>query len=330
MSTRQKSDKTKGVSRRQFLTGSMAAFAGSLLAKETFAQAKDLSPTKKSGVRLILLGTGGGPRPNKMRNQSAWVVIVNNIPYVVDCGGGVSRQLVFAGIPLASLKNIFITHHHSDHNLEYGNLMYNAWVSGFKARIDAYGPPPLEKMTKFFFELNAYDINIRIPDEGRSPLAPMVHVHEISENGPVMQDENVRVTAALVNHPPVVPSFAYRFDTPQTSIVFSGDTTPSDNLIKLAKDADILVHEVLHKPSLARLLARVPNAERLLEHIVASHTTHIDVGKVAKEAGVKTLVLTHFVPTDDPSVTEEMWTEGPRQNFGGKIIVGKDLMEIQT
>ena len=265
-----------------------------------------------------------------MRNQSAWVVIVNDIPYVVDCGGGVSRQLVFAGVSLAALKHIFITHHHSDHNLEYGNLMYNAWVSGFKGRIDAYGPPPLEKMTKAFFELNAYDINIRIPDEGRSPLAPMIHVHEISENGPVMQDENVRVTAALVNHPPVVPSFAYRFDTPQTSIVFSGDTTPWDNLIKLAKGADILVHEVLHKPSLAKLLARVPNADRLLEHIVASHTTHIDVGKVAKEAGVKTLVLTHFVPADDPSVTEEMWTEGPRQNFGGKIIVGKDLMEIQT
>jgi len=330
MSTRQKSDKTKGVSRRQFLTGSMAAFAGTLLAKDTFAQAKDPGPAKQSGTRLILLGTGGGPRPNKMRNQSAWVVIVNNIPYVVDCGGGVSRQLVFAGVSLAALKHIFITHHHSDHNLEYGNLIYNAWASGFKGRIDSYGPPPLEKMTKAFFELNAYDINIRIPDEGRSPLAPMVHVHEISENGPVMQDENVKVTAALVNHPPVVPSFAYRFDTAKTSIVFSGDTTPVDSLIKLAKGADILVHEVLHKPSLARLLARVPNADRLLQHIVDSHTTHIDVGKVAKEAGVKTLVLTHFVPTDDPSVTEEMWTEGPRQNFGGKIIVGKDLMEIET
>ena len=323
MSSRQKDHKTKGVSRRQFLTGSMAAFAGTLLAKDLFAQAKDLSSTKKSDARLILLGTGGGPRPNKMRNQSAWVVIVNNIPYVVDCGGGVSRQLVFAGVSLRALKHVFITHHHSDHNLEYGNLIYNAWVTGFKGRIDAYGPPPLEKMTKSFIDLNAYDINIRIPDEGKPPLASMIHVHEISENGPVMQDDNVRVTAALVNHPPVVPSFAYRFDTAKTSIVFSGDTTPFDNLIKLAKGADILVHEVLHKPSLA-------NADRLLEHIVASHTTHIDVGKVAKEAGVKTLVLTHFVPADDPSVTEEMWAEGPRQNFGGKIIVGKDLMEIET
>src|SRR5512147_2186769 len=187
MSDPKKSGRNKGVSRRQFLSGSMAAFAGTLLAKGVFAQAKDVAPTKQSGVRLILLGTGGGPRPNKMRNQSAWVVIANNVPYVVDCGGGVSRQLVFAGVSLGALKHIFITHHHSDHNLEYGNLIYNAWVSGFKGRIDSYGPPPLEKMTKGFFDLNTYDINIRIPDEGRSPLAPMIHAHEISGDGPVMQ-----------------------------------------------------------------------------------------------------------------------------------------------
>jgi ribonuclease BN (tRNA processing enzyme) len=330
MSTEERDDKKRGISRRKFLTGSIATFAGTLLAKDVFSQAKDLGPPKKTGTRLILLGTGGGPRPNKMRNQSAWVVIVNNVPYVVDCGGGVSRQLVFADVPLRKLRYIFITHHHSDHNLEYGNLFYNAWVSGFKGKIDSYGPPPLEKMTKFFFELNAYDIHVRIPDEGRPPLVPMVQAHEIYGDGPVMQDENVKVTATLVNHPPVVPSFAYRFDTPDRSIVFSGDTTPCDNLVRLAKGADILVHEVLHRPSLARLLARIPNADRLLEHIVGCHTTHIDVGKVAKEAGVKTLVLTHLVPADDPTVTDEMWAEGPKQNFNGKVIVGKDLMEIQT
>jgi len=138
----------------------------------------------------------------------------------------------------------------------------------------------------------------------------------------------VKVTAALVNHPPVEPCFAYRFDTPDRSIVFSGDTTPWDNLVRLAQGADVLVHEVIHKPSVARLMARIPNADRLVEHNVASHTTHIDVGKVAKAAGVKTLVLTHFVPSDDPSLTDKIWIEGARTHFDGKIIVGKDLMEI--
>jgi ribonuclease BN (tRNA processing enzyme) len=263
-----------------------------------------------------------------MRSQSCWVVLVNDVPYVVDCGEGVARQLVFANVPLQNLRYIFITHHHSDHNLDYGNLIYDAWISGFKGRIDSYGPPPIEKMTNLFFEMNAYDINIRIPDEGRPPLTQKIFVHEFSKDGVVLQNESVKVTAALVHHPPVEPSFAYRFDTPDRSIVFSGDTTPCDNSIKLAQGADILVHEVLHKPSLTRAMARVANADRLIEHIVAAHTTHMDVGKVAKAAGVKTLVLTHFVPSDDSSLKDKVWIEGARTHFDGKIIVGKDLMEI--
>jgi ribonuclease BN (tRNA processing enzyme) len=317
----------KGISRRQFLAGSTAIALTGFVTKRVFSQAKD-SASLKTGTGLILLGTGGGPMPKNMRTQSSWVVLVNEVPYVVDCGEGVSRQLVFANVPLRNLRYIFITHHHSDHNLDYGNLIYNAWVSGFKGRIDSYGPPPLEKITKLYLEMNAYDIDIRIPDEGRPPLTPMIFAHEFSKDGIVMQNENVKVTAALVNHPPVQPSFAYRFDTPDRSIVFSGDTTPWDNLIKLSQGADILVHEVIHKPSLTRLMARIPNADRLEEHIVASHTTHIDVGKVAKAAGVKTLVLTHFVPSDDPSLTDEMWLEGAKTHFNGKVIVGKDLMEI--
>jgi ribonuclease BN (tRNA processing enzyme) len=319
----------KSVSRRQFLEGSLAAAAATLLPERLLAQSKNfIEPAKKSATRLIVLGTGGGPRPNTHRNQTSLVLIVKDTPYVIDCGGGVSRQMVFADIPLRTLRYIFITHHHSDHNLEYGNLIYNAWVSGFKGRIDAYGPPPIEKMTKLFFELNSFDIGIRIPDEGRPSLMPMVQPHEFSKPGMVMEDENVKVTAAIVHHPPVEPSFAYRFDTPGRSIVFSGDTTPSDNLIRLAQGADVLIHEVIHRQSLRRLMARVPNADRLVEHIVASHTPVEDVGQVAKKAGVKTLVLTHMVPSDDPSVTDEMWSEPVKAHFDGEIIVAKDLLEI--
>ena len=144
-----------------------------------------------------------------------------------------------------------------------------------------------------------------------------------------MQDDHVKVTVTTVHHPPVVPSFAYRFDTPGHSIVFSGDTTPSDNLIKLAQGADVLVHEVINKQALSALMARVPNAERLVGHIVDSHTTREDLGIVAKKAGVGTLVLTHYVPVDDPSITDEMWIDPVKANFSGRIIAGKDLMEIQ-
>lgn len=143
-----------------------------------------------------------------------------------------------------------------------------------------------------------------------------------------MQDENVKVSATLVNHPPVVPAFAFRFDMPDRSIVISGGITPSDSLIKLAKSADILIHEVIHKQSLAKLMVRIPNADRLIEHIVASHTTVEDVGKVAQAAGVKKLVLTHFVPADDLSVTNDMWRVPAKASFDGEVIVGKDLMEL--
>ena len=194
--------------------------------------------------------------------------------------------------------------------------------------MDTWGPPPIEKMTRLALELNAYDINIRIEDEGRVPLAPLIHPHEIRQAGAVMQDENVKVTCALVDHPPVTPAFGYRFDMADRSIVFSGDTNRSENLVKLAKGADVLVHEAMYLPALDRLVARVPNASTLKKHLVDSHTSAEDCGRVATEAGVKTLVLSHLVPADDPLVTEQMWIEAARSRFKGEIVVARDLMEI--
>jgi ribonuclease BN (tRNA processing enzyme) len=223
---------------------------------------------------------------------------------------------------------VFITHHHSDHNADYGNLLLLGWAAGLRTPVNTWGPPPLEKMTALFFELNAFDIKTRIADEGRVPLVPLVHAHDLSSGGVVMQDDKVKVTAALVDHPPVVPSFGYRFDTPDRSIVISGDTAPSKNLIALAKGADILVHEVLWEPALDSIVGSVPNATTLKEHLMASHTTAEQCGRVAAEAGVKTLVLSHFVPGGDPAITDEMWSDTARKFYKGRIVVGKDLMVI--
>jgi ribonuclease BN (tRNA processing enzyme) len=279
-------------------------------------------------TRLILLGTGGGPRPRKNSSAAAQVVLANDVAYVVDCGDGVARQLAAAGVPLTTLRHIFITHHHSDHNADYGNLIWLAWAVGLHTRVDTWGPPPLDEMTRLFFKMNAYDINTRIADEGRSALVPLVHVHELSRGGLVMRDENVKVTAALVDHPLVVPAFAYRFDAADRSLVISGDTAPSDNLITLAQGADVLVHEAMYLPAVDRLVARVPSAATLKKHLIASHTSAEDAGRVAQAAGVKTLVLSHLVPPDDPAVTDEMWIEAARVHFRGRVILGKDLLEV--
>jgi len=215
------------------------------------------SPAAPLGVRtrLILLGTGGGPRPRKASSAPAQVIVANDTQYVIDCGDGVARQIVLAGLPLDKLRHIFLTHHHSDHNADYGNLIWLAWTAGLRSRIDAWGPPPLRKMTRLFFEMNAYDIDTRIANEGRVPLLPLVHVHELSEGGFVVKDDNVRVTATLVDHPPVVPAFAYRFDAVDRSIVISGDTARSENLVKLAEGADVLVHSAIYVPAIDRLVA---------------------------------------------------------------------------
>jgi len=306
------------VDRRSFLTATAGLGAAAWLPARA----------QSAKTRLILLGTGGGPRPRKENVSASQVIVVNDQLYVVDCGNGVARQLVSAGLSLPKLRHVFITHHHSDHNADYGNLLLLSWASGLRTRVDAWGPPPLEKITRLFFEMNAFDIDTRIADEGRVPLVPLVHPHEMSQGGLVMRDDNLRVTCALVDHPPVVPAFAYRFDSADRSIVISGDTNRSENLIKLAQGADVLVHEALYVPAVDRLVARVPNAATLKKHIIDSHTAVEDCGRVATAAGVKTLVLSHLVPADDPTVTEQTWLDAVRPHFKGQIIVARDLMEI--
>jgi ribonuclease BN (tRNA processing enzyme) len=307
------------VSRRRFLAAGMAFAAGAHRA----ARAADPART-----RLILLGTGGGPRPRKASSGSAQVVVAGGLAYVVDCGDGVARQLAFAGVPFTALRHVFITHQHSDHNADYGNLIWLAWTAGLATRVDAWGPPPLERMTALFLEMNAYDIEVRTSNEGRTPLAPLIHAHELRDGGVVLSDENVKVTAAPVDHPPVVPSFAYRFDARDRSIVISGDTAPSPNLVKLAAGAEVLVHSVMYPAAIDRLAARVPNAAALKASILAHQTSAEDAGRIAQEAGVKTLVLSHFVPPDDPDVTETMWVEAAQRRFRGTVVLGRDLLEV--
>ncbi len=314
-------------SRRKFLSsgGILLLLASS---QSWCAEPKAARPARTTRTRLILLGTGGGPRPRKNSYASSQVIISNNVAYVIDCGDGVAQQLVRAGVSLSTLRQVFITHHHSDHNADYGNLLLLAWQSGLKSRVDAWGPPPLAGITQLFFKMNAYDIHTRIADEGRVPFTPLVQAHELKRAGTVMHDENVRVTCALVDHPPVKPAFAYRFDSSDRSIVISGDTRRSDALVHLAHGADVLVHEVYYPPAVDRLAARVSNTRTLTQSINSHHTSVEDAGRVAQAAGVKTLVLSHFVPPDDPEVTEQMWLDGARSTFKGQIVVGKDLMEI--
>ncbi|MEP7384396.1 MAG: MBL fold metallo-hydrolase [Gemmatimonadota bacterium] len=287
-----------------------------------------LGRNTRANPKLILLGTAGGPRPRLTRAAPAQVIVVNGAAYVVDCGNGVARQLVAAGVPLASIRGVFVTHQHSDHNADYGTLLSLAWTGGLHTPVDTWGPPPLERMTELFFEMSDTDIEARTTDEKRPPLQPLVRAHDLRVGGDISQDANVTVTCAVVHHPPLSPAFAYRFDAGDRSFVISGDTTRSDSLIALARNADVLVHEAMIPSAVDRLIANVPNAPDLKRSILSHHTSAEDAGRVAQAARVKTLVLSHLIPAEDPAVPESMWIDAARQHFDGTIIVGRDLMEI--
>ena len=309
--------------RRQFLRAASGfAISCALLPKIALGQ-------QKTRTRIILLGTKGGPRVGEAgRSNPSTLILINDVPYLIDCGYGTSRQLITAGVELNRLRYIFITHHHSDHNLEFGPLLYNAWITGIPARIDAYGPPGLAKMSADFFNYLKFDIDTRMVDEGRPDPRKLVTIHEFAKPGVVLMNDEVKVSSCRVRHPPITQAYAYRFDAADRSVVISGDTAYAPELAEFAKGADVLVHEVMYLPGVDALVSRLPNAKRLREHLMAAHTLPEDVGRVAAQAGVKTLVLSHFVPGDDASITDDQWSEGVRKHFNGRVIVGKDLLEI--
>jgi ribonuclease BN (tRNA processing enzyme) len=299
----------------------LAGLAALPLAGQARAQDKQKS-------RLILLGTAGGPTPKPNRAASTNAIVVGDRVYLIDAGNGAARQMVLAGLKLDQLAGVFITHHHSDHNIDLGAVLVLAWSNNLAHPVEFRGPPPLKQILRDSLAANRTDIRIRMADEGRVDPQKLVRAFEHSKRGLVFADDRVRVTAAQVVHPPFRHAFAYRFDCPDRSIVFSGDTAPTQALVELAKGADILVHEAMFLPAMEKLIASEPNAPRLREHLLASHTTCEQAGQIASAAGVKKLVLSHFVPGGYPFVPDAEWLAAVRPHFSGEIVIGRDLMEL--
>ncbi len=311
------------LTRRNALIGGAGALALMRLSS-AFAQAPHLGPN-----RLVLLGTKGGPSLPLGYEQvpSSNLIVYNNVPYVIDTGYGASFKLVQARCPLPSLRYIFITHHHSDHNAEFGLLLNNAWAMGLRTTVDAYGPAGMTQLANGFWDAYKFDIETRMVDEGRPDLRKLVAVHEYGE-GVVMTMPDVKVTALRNIHPPITESFALKFEFRDKTVVFSGDTAYFPPLAAFAKGADIPVHQVMYGPALDELVKRIPNAATLMAHLKASHTLAADVGRIATEAGVKKLVLSHFVPVPFAGMSDQTWADAVRETYTGELVVGKDLMEI--
>lgn len=279
-------------------------------------------------ARIVLLGTKGGPA---VRQKGSWptssMIEIAGRTAVIDCGHGVTRGLVDAGVALRDLSLVFITHLHSDHYLELGPLLHTAWTTGLRAPVRVFGPAGLKRHVELFFASMESDIETRIADEGRPDLRLLVQVHE-HDAGAVLVEPGFTVSASRVPHPPIVDAFALKFEGDGLTVVFSGDTAYHPPLAEFARGADLLVHEAMLQRGVEGIVARTPNVTTLREHLYAAHSLVEDAGRIATAASVKRLAINHLIPSDDATVVEKDWREAAAATWSGPLVVGRDGLEI--
>ncbi|AOY95428.1 MBL fold metallo-hydrolase [Cupriavidus sp. USMAA2-4] len=298
----------------------------------------------RTGTHLITLGTRGGPIPAKDRAQSSNLLIVDGTYYLVDAGDGVLRRLTQAGASFRQIGQVFITHGHDDHTAGLGTLMSVAWDFQRHDPIAVYGPPGTVALVKGAIQYFTVNAEIRWAEGRRTPLEDVFVGHDVAP-GVVYQDKNIQVSAVENTHfhiPEGSPyygkykSYAYRFQTPDRVIVFTGDTGPSDAVTELARNADTLVSEVGSSEDVKQVLIRngtwqsmtAQQQAAFMRHEVEEHLTPDEVGKMAARAKVKTVILTHLLPTVDEHDDYERYVTEVKKSFSGQVVVAKDLMEF--
>jgi ribonuclease BN (tRNA processing enzyme) len=279
---------------------------------------------------------------------------------VIDCGRGSPSAFVDAGLDFTRLEAIFITHLHADHAGDLPGMLLYPWGvrtgdEGPLPPVRVYGPgsprslpagdadfrrettiapeAPVPGTTDlvrhilagYAFDLNVMPLDAHMPDAGQLVRATDIRFPAKSDGTPpvpvvVFEDQSVRVSATAVTHGRVMPAFAYRFDTADGSVVFSGDTTVNEDLIALARRADVLVHCVAD----LAYLERHGFAGAALDRMAALHTDVNDVGSVAERAGVHELILNHYVPAEPDAITEAEWAQRAARSFSGKTTAGTD------
>ena len=270
---------------------------------------------------VVLLGTGT-PVADPERSGPSVAIVVNGKAYLVDCGPGVVRRAAAAeqnGIAALKVQNIttvFFTHLHSDHTLGYPDLILTPWVLQRAEPLQAYGPRGLSSMTKHIEAAWKKDIKVRTQGlEEANRTGYKVVVHEISP-GVVYRDANVKVTAFPVKHGSWDQAFGYRFDTADRSVVLSGDTAPTDEVVKACHGCDLLFHEVYNP------IGEEMKEEHWQKYFSSFHTSPEELGRIAAAAHPKLLVLYHQVLHQRP---EQELVDEVKAHYSGNFVSGKDL-----
>lgn len=281
---------------------------------------QQLQPAAIGKTQIVLLGTGN-PGPDPDRSGPATAIVVNGVAYLVDFGPGVVRRASAAflekGIqPLepTKLRVAFVTHLHSDHTVGYPDLIFTPWTVGRRVPLDVYGPKGLKAMTEHILEAYRVDIETRTNPDGNQRTFPEGHnvnVHEITA-GVVYKDSNVTVTAFATTH--AMESYGYRFDTPDRSIVISGDTNPTQATIDACHGCDVLIHEA---ETPAWLATRPETFQRFAAKY---HTTTAELAQLALKANPGLLILYHYNGLSAEELMSEMLSRYPRH-----FVIGRDL-----
>jgi ribonuclease Z len=270
-------------------------------------------------IDLVLLGTGG-PIPDAHRAGPATLVRAGGATLLVDAGRGVVLRLAAAGTGPNQLTAVLLTHLHSDHVTDLGDLITTRWVTTFEPNpLRIYGPPGTQEHVDHLLASLRFDIAYRMAHHDDLTYPPPVEVVEVVD-GPVLDAPGgLRVTAGPTDHRPVEPTVGFRVDHGGASLVLAGDTVPCEGLDRLCAGADALVHTVIRKD----LVERIPVAR--LQDILDYHSSVEQAAETATRAGVGTLVLTHYVPTPPPGQLEEWRALAVGAGFGGTVEVGDDL-----
>ena len=287
-------------------------------------------PASSSKTRVVLLGTGN-PAADPDRSGPATAIVVNDTPYLVDFGPGVVRRakaaVIERGIPALEPTNLrvaFATHLHSDHTVGYPDLIFSPWTLGRRVPLEIYGPTGIEAMTSHLLEAYRVDIDTRTNADGNQhdfPDGHKVNAHQVRP-GVVYKDANVTVTAFATKH--AMESYGYRFDTPDRSIVISGDTNPTQATIDACRGCDVLIHEVNTLESLAKRDARFQ------AFAAKYHTSTEQLAELAAKAKPRLLVLYHHSIAWRPGIAPSASTPGDLLReiivrYSGQVVVGRDL-----
>ena len=275
---------------------------------------------KASGTTLVMLGTGM-PRPDPECFGPATAVVVDGRVFLFDAGAGVMRRMAAAGLSIRGPEAVFITHLHSDHTLGLPDLILTTWVMGRRTPLQAYGPVGLKKMTRYILKAWQEDIQVRIEGlEQQTTTGYKVAVHEF-DAGVVYDQDGVRITAIPVLHGCWKQAYGFRIDTPNRSIVISGDTVPTNTILEAARGVDVLVHEVYPSSQVAPELRE--GGGEWPSYMREFHTSDLELGMLAAQAQPKLLVLHHIVRQGQND--EELLAAIRAGGFAGAVVVAKDL-----